>query len=211
MCLTLNSAAEWAGSMFQVLTVEGVVVEVLIGYISPFPEFGCAEQIVVATNYFAAGSSDSVSRPIPLSLLDLHILAGMVSIRLSPTTAWLAAIAFLVPNLVRSDDSAAAIAAGGLVSRRESRIVMAKEVLKISPTKIVVDYDFRNDSDQDVTTEVAFPIPPYKNEFPEGLIFGAILSKFSLVDRRQACPIQNGGKGGAGRQRRHGNPPDQWN
>ncbi len=60
-----------------------------------------------------------------------------------------------------ADDSAASIAAGGLVARRETRIVMAKEVLRISPTKIVVDYDFRNDSDQDVTTEVAFPIPPY--------------------------------------------------
>lgn len=60
-----------------------------------------------------------------------------------------------------ADDSAASIAAGGLVARRETRIVMAKEVLRISPTKVVVDYDFRNDTDQDVTTEVAFPIPPY--------------------------------------------------
>ena len=48
--------------------------------------------------------------------------------------------------------------------RRETRIVMAKEVLRISEKKIVVDYDFRNDTDQDVTTEVAFPIPPYTNE-----------------------------------------------
>lgn len=63
--------------------------------------------------------------------------------------------------LIHADDSAAAIAVGGLVPRRETRIVMAKEVLKISPKKVVVDYDFRNDSDEDVTTEVAFPIPPY--------------------------------------------------
>jgi hypothetical protein len=63
----------------------------------------------------------------------------------------------------RADDGAAAVAAGGLVTRRETRIVMAKEVLKISPTKVVVDYDFRNDSDEDVTTEVAFPIPPYED------------------------------------------------
>ena len=40
---------------------------------------------------------------------------------------------------------------------------MAKEVLKISLSKVVVDYDFRNDSDEDVTTEVAFPIPAYEN------------------------------------------------
>jgi hypothetical protein len=67
-----------------------------------------------------------------------------------------------------ADDSAAAIAAGGLVPRRETRIVMAKEVLRISEKKVVVDYDFRNDTDEDVTTEVAFPIPPYTNEFADG-------------------------------------------
>jgi hypothetical protein len=67
-----------------------------------------------------------------------------------------------------ADDSAASIAAGGLVPRRETRIVMAKEVLWISEKKVVVDYDFRNDTDQNVTTEVAFPIPPYKNDFVSG-------------------------------------------
>lgn len=79
-----------------------------------------------------------------------------------------------------ADDSAASIAAGGLVARRETRIVMAKEVLRISPTKIVVDYDFRNDTDQDVTTEVAFPIPPYSYgpENPE--ISDASFSSFKL-------------------------------
>ena len=76
--------------------------------------------------------------------------------------------ALTLPVIVLADDSAAAIAAGGLVPRRETRIVMAKEVLRISLKKIVVDYDFRNDTDQDVTTEVAFPIPPYANEFADG-------------------------------------------
>jgi hypothetical protein len=61
-----------------------------------------------------------------------------------------------------ADDGAASIAAGGLVPRRETRIVMAKEVLRISEKKIVVDYDFRNDTSEDVTTEVAFPVPPYE-------------------------------------------------
>jgi hypothetical protein len=71
-----------------------------------------------------------------------------------------------VPGL--ADDSAASIAAGGLVPRRETRIVMAKEVLRISLKKVIVDYDFRNDTDQDVKTEVAFPIPPYSSGFVEG-------------------------------------------
>ena len=70
-------------------------------------------------------------------------------------------MAFFAASPALADDSAASIAAGGLVARRETRIVMAKEVLRISPNKVVVDYDFRNDTDQDVTTEVAFPVPPY--------------------------------------------------
>jgi hypothetical protein len=78
-----------------------------------------------------------------------------------------AGLGFSVSKPVLADDSAASIAAGGLVPRREIRIVMAKEVLQISPAKVVVDYDFRNDSDQDVTTEVAFPVPPYENEYPD--------------------------------------------
>jgi hypothetical protein len=62
----------------------------------------------------------------------------------------------------RADDGAASIAAGGVVlMKREPRIVMAKEVLSISPRRVLVDYDFRNDSDEDITTEVAFPIPAY--------------------------------------------------
>lgn len=48
--------------------------------------------------------------------------------------------------------------------KREPRITMAKEVLRISSSKVVVDYDFRNDSSEDITTEVAFPIPDYDHD-----------------------------------------------
>jgi hypothetical protein len=61
-----------------------------------------------------------------------------------------------------ADDGAASIAAGGIVMTREPRITMAKEVLFISETNVRVDYDFRNDTDADITTEVAFPIPDYE-------------------------------------------------
>jgi len=73
-----------------------------------------------------------------------------------------------------ADDGAASIAAGGIVvMKRETRITMAKEVLQISPSKVIVDYDFRNDSDQDITTEVAFPIPDYDDDLDRrGQIFG---------------------------------------
>ena len=79
------------------------------------------------------------------------------------------------------------ISVGGLVARRETRIVMAKEVLRISIKKIVVDYDFRNDSDQNVITEVAFPVPPYGSsmDYPPAEI--ASFSDFKLsIDRKPA-------------------------
>lgn len=44
---------------------------------------------------------------------------------------------------------------------REPRITMQKEVLRISASKVQVDYEFRNDTDKDITTEIAFPVPAY--------------------------------------------------
>jgi hypothetical protein len=76
----------------------------------------------------------------------------------------LAIVLLLALTPALADDGAASIAAGGLVMRREPRVTMAKEVLKISLKKVEVDYDFRNDTDSDVTTEVAFPIPPYTDD-----------------------------------------------
>jgi hypothetical protein len=66
---------------------------------------------------------------------------------------------------LRADDGAASIAAGGVVvMKREPRITMAKEVLQISISKVTVDYEFRNDSNEDITTTVAFPIPDYDHD-----------------------------------------------
>jgi hypothetical protein len=65
-------------------------------------------------------------------------------------------------SFIHADDGAASIAEGGIVvMTKEPRITMAKEVLLISDSKVAVDYDFRNDTDQDVVTVVAFPIPPF--------------------------------------------------
>ena len=50
---------------------------------------------------------------------------------------------------------------------REPRIVMQKEVLRISESKVQVDYEFRNDTDADITTEVAFPVPSYSLDWDE--------------------------------------------
>jgi hypothetical protein len=93
-----------------------------------------------------------------------------------------------------ADDSAAAIAAGGLVPRRETRIVMAREVLQISLKKVVVDYDFRNDTDLDVTTEVAFPIPPYTNEIDGPAASEQSFSDFQLEIGGKAVPFMTEAK-----------------
>jgi len=71
--------------------------------------------------------------------------------------------------LASSNDSAASSAAGGIQLKREPRISMAKEKLTINTKKITVEYEFINESDQDLTTEVAFPVPPYaQNMSPQG-------------------------------------------
>jgi len=81
-----------------------------------------------------------------------------------------------------ADDGAASIAAGGIVLMKlEPRITMAKEVLRISAQKVVVDYDFRNDSDNDITTVVAFPVPPYKLGDDETVFGNPAFNNFQLV------------------------------
>jgi hypothetical protein len=74
------------------------------------------------------------------------------------------AISLLVFPL-HGDDGAASVGAGGVVLRREARISMKKERLTIGMRKVSVDFDFLNESDQNISTDVAFPIPPY-NESP---------------------------------------------
>jgi hypothetical protein len=74
-----------------------------------------------------------------------------------------AALAFIVPDRALAGDSAASVAAGGLVPRHSAHIVLARETIHISDKTVVVDYDFRNDSGARITTEVSFPVPPYKN------------------------------------------------
>jgi hypothetical protein len=64
--------------------------------------------------------------------------------------------------ILLGNDSAVETGAGGIQLRKEARISMEKERLTISLKKVVVEYEFLNTSDGDITTEVAFPIPPYK-------------------------------------------------
>lgn len=69
------------------------------------------------------------------------------------------------------NDGAASTGMGGIQLRHEANISMEKERLTISESKVTVEYEFLNDTDKDITTEVAFPIPPYdnKSDDPDGI------------------------------------------
>jgi Domain of unknown function (DUF4424) len=60
-----------------------------------------------------------------------------------------------------ADDGAVSVAMGGIRPRKEVRISMENERLMISEHEVTVDFDFLNETDTDVTTEVGFPIPTY--------------------------------------------------
>jgi hypothetical protein len=66
-----------------------------------------------------------------------------------------------------ANDEASGVAAGGVVPRQEQRISIKKERLTIknsgeySCCTIEVEYEFLNESNEDVTTVVAFPMPEY--------------------------------------------------
>lgn len=79
--------------------------------------------------------------------------------------ACLAATLVLVSGtLALGNDGAASSGAGGIQLRHEANISMERERLTISESKVTVEYEFLNDTDKDITTEVAFPIPPYDNQ-----------------------------------------------
>ncbi|MBB4301247.1 hypothetical protein GGD81_000262 [Rhodobium orientis] len=71
--------------------------------------------------------------------------------------ATLLAVAMSAP--ARANDSAARIDAGGLVFTQSGAIQMAEEDLYLARDEVRVRYLFRNTSDKDVTTLVAFPLP----------------------------------------------------
>ncbi|MGN6592503.1 MAG: DUF4424 family protein [Terriglobales bacterium] len=57
------------------------------------------------------------------------------------------------------DDTTAAIGVGGLIFTHNTDIRMAREDLYISPQQVRIHFEFYNDSANDVTAIVAFPLP----------------------------------------------------
>lgn len=78
-----------------------------------------------------------------------------IQMRLLPLAALL-----LASSTASANDTTAATGAGGLEIRRTDAIDMVSEDLFISASKIEVRYLFRNRTRRDVTTIVAFPMPP---------------------------------------------------
>lgn len=94
--------------------------------------------------------------------------------RHSPVILLVLSCTILFGGQSRADDGYSELGAGGLVFSKSDAISMDKEVLEISPSRVSVSYEFRNNTDKDVDALVAFPLPPIKcgwfdrNQYPDG-------------------------------------------
>lgn len=70
-------------------------------------------------------------------------------------------LAIFSAPLTQANDSVARVGVGGLELLKTDDIEMTSEVLEISAAKIRVTYHFRNTSEHDITTTVAFPMPAF--------------------------------------------------
>lgn len=77
---------------------------------------------------------------------------------------------FLAPTHVIANDGFAALGVGGITISKTDKIAIQKEVLDISCNTIHVSYDFINESDQDETALIMFPLPDYYATPPETYI-----------------------------------------
>lgn len=105
----------------------------------------------------------------------------------------------------KADDSAASVAAGGIHLVRSRGIVMKQEVLRfgfiggstriwLAHPQVRVAYEFLNVTRRPITTEVAFPVPPYDNDqwfgSPNSDQLGLEDFKLSVNGRPHAFQIQ---------------------
>jgi hypothetical protein len=72
--------------------------------------------------------------------------------------ALVAVLAVCGPPL-RADDSTATLGAGGLALEKTDKIALVSEDLTLSPIAVKVSYRFRNLTNADIETTVAFPMP----------------------------------------------------
>ncbi len=75
---------------------------------------------------------------------------------------YLSALAVILPALsapALANDSIAGLGAGGIILGRTDAVAMESEDLFVSMDEVKVDYVFRNSTDRNVETVVAFPMP----------------------------------------------------
>lgn len=70
-------------------------------------------------------------------------------------------IIVILPLPAEANDTTARVAAGGITFLKNDHIRLVQETLEISTKIIRVRYRFLNESDRDIQTVVAFPMPPY--------------------------------------------------
>jgi len=70
-------------------------------------------------------------------------------------------------TMAYANDSAVETAAGGIKLRKEQSVLMKKERLFISEKLVRVEYEFLNTTDKPISSEVAFPIPPYSYQYDD--------------------------------------------
>lgn len=63
-----------------------------------------------------------------------------------------------------ANDSAGTTGAGGIVFEKTQGIVMQDEALTITPTLVTVTYQFKNTTQDPITKNILFPLPPYKTQ-----------------------------------------------
>jgi hypothetical protein len=99
----------------------------------------------------------------------------------------------LVVGQASANDTTAELTTGGLTYVQASDISMVEEALYISREEVLVDYIFRNNSDKDVESVIAFPMPDVVGGSQSDIALGDPESDnflgFSVVqDSRQTKP-----------------------
>jgi hypothetical protein len=89
--------------------------------------------------------------------------------------------------MVLANDGFGALGVGGIVLGKTDKIAMVREQLDIACSSIQVSYDFLNESDEDVTTPVIFPLPPYPaNPAESGVIAHGQPAGFTVLSDGKA-------------------------
>lgn len=100
---------------------------------------------------------------------------------------------FLSIGILYANDGMAAITTSGIVFKNSENISIEKERLTISKEIIVVEYLFKNNSDRDIETIIAFPLPdiicdPFEGmNYPEN--FRAFINDTEITVKREIKAI----------------------